>query len=100
MTMMQPAQARELTLAALERAGVDYPMASARRVFYNGRDAALQGCIEVRGYAAASTEPLDRIEAAMRTLPNVLRVRVIRGPQNWIGREKDLRPQVIAWLKD
>jgi hypothetical protein len=99
---MQPREARELTLAALERAGVDYPMASARRVPYDGNecDAALQGCIEVKGYAAASSESLDRIEAAMKTLPGVIRMRRINGPQDWIGREKNLRSQVIAWIKD
>ena len=83
----------------MERAGVKAGMTTTSRVPWNHGDAAIQGAIKVHAFAAYSElQQLPMIETALRTLPGIVHLRVIRGPQDYIGKEDSLRPQVIAYV--
>jgi hypothetical protein len=105
----QPSQLRDMAQRALVNDYSSSVYFDARRIPYGRtppltgvgleRDYSLEGAIEVRGYSIMSDTPLEPIEAALHTLPGVMRTRIIRGPQDWCGREKNLRPQVIVWCQ-
>jgi hypothetical protein len=90
---LTPRQAREMAEQAMKDAGIFYPMAPAKRIRQNHKDPELRGTIEVRAFAASEAGQRDKVEAAMRSLPGIVRLHVVPG----LGL--GLRPHVVVHLR-
>jgi hypothetical protein len=58
----------------------------------DGRDHSLDGCIRITAFAKSATFPLGRVEAALRTLNEIVKMEVVTAKDS-------IRPQVHVWVR-